>query len=222
MAHILDTNFDGNPNVGLYAFCTDKFCLLGKEINPRKAKEIEAVLKVPVHRINICGTSLLGVFIAGNSKCLLVPGIAFENELRVLDKLGIKYKVINTKQTALGNNILCNDEGAVVNPEFSADTKKEIRQALGVNLKPGTIAELDIVGSLGVAARGNCIIHMDASDDEIKKIEELLKVKCHSATVNLGNPYIKAGLFCNKNGFVIGDQSGGPEITMIDEYLGFL
>lgn len=222
MVHILQTNFHGNPNVGLYAFCNDRFCLLGKEVPENVAEKVEEVLGVPVHRITIAGTSLVGVFVAGNNKKMLLPEIVFERELAKIDELGIDYKIIKTKLTALGNNILCNDTGALVNPEFSADTKKIIRQALGVGLKPGTIADVETVGSVAAIRAGRCVLHRDASAEDFKYIESLLNVKCYTATVNLGNPYVKAGMFCNRNGFVIGAMSGGPEVSNIDESLGFL
>ncbi|NQU78817.1 translation initiation factor IF-6 [Candidatus Woesearchaeota archaeon] len=220
--HVLKTNFNGNPNIGLYGFCNDKFCLLGIEVPAKEAKEVEKALHVPVHQLNICGTSLLGVFIAGNNHKILVPEIAFDYELAILDKLGIEYEVIKTRLTALGNNLLCNDKGCLASQEFSADQKKRIRQALNVSLKPGTIADLDTVGSLGVLNSSGCAVHRDITDEEIQKIEDLLGVKCISSTVNMGSPYIRSGVLCNNNGFIIGDLSGGPEIVNIEEELGFL
>ncbi len=220
--HILITNFNGNPNIGLYGFANDKFCLLGKEVPQKIAHKIEKALKVPVHQVTICGTSLIGAFCAGNSKCLLLPSIVFEEELKVLDNLNINYRLIGTKLTALGNNILCNDNGALVNPDFSADTKKRIRQALGVSLKPGEIAGINTVGSLGIINKKGCLIHRDAAEFEINFIKDLLKVPVYTGTVNMANPYIGSGVLCNSKGFVVGDASGGPEIANIDEALGFL
>jgi len=222
MTHILTASFNGNPNVGLYAFCNDKFCLLGKEVPESVSEKISEVLNVPVHRVTIAGTSLIGAFVAGNNNMILVPEIAFESELLALEKLNIPYTVIKTKYTALGNNILCNDTGALVNPCFSADTKKEIRQALNVSLKPGTVANIETVGSVGILRKEFCVIHRDASAEDIDYIESLLNVKCTIGTVNLGNPYVKSGLFCNRFGFVAGSLSGGPELSNIDESLGYL
>ena len=94
--HLLMTNINGNPNVGLYGFANNKYVLVGREVPAALAQEIGKVLNVPVHQISIAGTSLLGVFLAGNDHKLLVPSIAFDSELRVLDKLGIPYAVIET------------------------------------------------------------------------------------------------------------------------------
>jgi translation initiation factor 6 len=220
--HILKTNFNGTPNIGLFGYATDEYCLLGTEVQTPKAKEIAKALNVPVYQMTLCGTSLIGVFAAGNDQCLLIPHITFEHERKHLDKLGIKYKVIKSKITALGNSILANDKGCLVNPNFSADTKKIIRQSLNVPLHPGTIASLDNVGSLAALNKNACLIHPSADDDEMKEIEKLLGIECIQATVNLGTPYLRAGLICNSHGFVVGDQSGGPEIAHIDESLGFL
>ncbi|MBT7903164.1 translation initiation factor IF-6 [Candidatus Woesearchaeota archaeon] len=220
--HLLKTDFNGNPNIGLYGFCTDEFCLIGMEVNENKAQQISEALGVPVHRITMCGTSLVGVFIAGNSKKILVPGIAFDSELKKLDKLGIDYSIINTNLTALGNNILCNEQGCLVNPDFSSDVKKRIREALMVSLKPGTIAELPTVGSLAIANSNSGLIHPDITEEEYEKVSSLLSVNFETGTINLGSPFLKSGVLCNKNGFVVGSISGGPEIAWIDEALGYL
>jgi translation initiation factor 6 len=220
--HILITDFQGNPNVGLYGFATDEYCLLGKDVSEEKAKEISKVLEVPTHRINICGTSLVGVFVTGNTNKLLVPSIAFESELKVLEKLKIDYEVIETKLTALGNNILCNDNGALVNPDFPATVKKRIRQALNVQLKPGTIARMHNVGSLSISHQSKCVIHRDADKEDMEIIRELLNLEVELGTVNMGSPYLRSGIICNSNGFIVGESSGGPEIAQLDESLGFL
>lgn len=217
----LKTNFNGNPNVGLFGYCTNEYCLLGTEVKEKDAKEVGEALGVPVHRITICGTSLLGVFLAGNSHMLLVPEIAFDYELKKLEELGIKYTVIKTKQTALGNNLLCNDNGCLASTEFSAFTKKRIREALNVSLKPGTIAGLPTVGSLGALNSRKGIVHREIENDEKAYAEELLDIDLEPSTVNMGSPYVRSGLLCNDKGFVVGDMSGGPEIANISQEMGY-
>ncbi len=219
---VLKTNINGNPNIGLYGYCTDEFCLLGTDVPDSLAEEFGKTLGVPVHKLTIAGTSLLGVFLAGNSKKLLVPGICFDYELKKLEELNIDYTVIKSKITCLGNTILCNDHGALVSEEFSADTKKIIRQALGTDLKPGKISGLDTVGSLGAVNGSACIISRDASEAEMTKISDLLKVPCFESSVNMGSPFISSGVLCNDHGLIIGDLSGGPEIVHIEESLGLL
>ena len=222
MAHIKKININGNPNIGLYGFCTDEYCLVGKEVTADIVKKIKEVLKVPVHKITISGTSLIGVLVNGNSNKLLVPNITRDEELAVLKKLKIDYEFIDTKLTAFGNNILCNDHGAIVNPDFSAVVKKKIRQALNVKLHPGTIADIEVVGSCIAFNSETAVIHAGATQEDIDEIESLLRVKCEKATANFGSPYLRSAILSNSNGFLIGDASTGIEIATIDEGLGFL
>src|SRR3989338_10042705 len=97
--HVLIASFNSNPNVGLYGYANDKYCLIGREVPEKLHKKIEEVLNVKTLVMTIAGTSLLGVFLSGNNKMLLVPSIAFPQELELLDKHKIKYKVIETKFT---------------------------------------------------------------------------------------------------------------------------
>ncbi|MBI5389447.1 translation initiation factor IF-6 [Candidatus Woesearchaeota archaeon] len=217
--HLLTTPIQ---NIGLYGFATDSYCLLGRDVPEEAAKDIEKVLKVPVHYITICGTSLVGVFCAGNNHCMLVPSIAFTEELKKLDQLKIPYKIIETRLTALGNNILTSDYAALVNPEFSADTKKRIRQALNVALRPGTVAGLGNVGSLGAIRGKQGIIHPETADEEVAYLGEFMDVSFTEATINNTSCFLRSGLICNKYGLVISTASSGQEINEIDMALGFL
>ncbi len=212
----------GDPNIGLYCFTTNKFCLIGMEIPDKHVKKIEEALSVPVHRITIAGTSMVGAFVNGNDNCLLVPEITYDEELEQLDNLGIKYKVITSKLTALGNNIICNNNGIVLNQDFLPETVKEIEEALGIKSNKLSIADLDTVGSLVSLNSSYAIVHFDISDEEIQAIESTLKVKLFKGSVNLGNPYIRSGLLCNDNGLVAGGLTSGPELVDIDKNLGFL
>jgi translation initiation factor 6 len=149
--HVIKTSFRGNPNVGLYAYATDSYCLVGPEVPDHEYERIKATLEVPVHRATIAGTGLVGVFLAGNNKHLLVPHIIFDKEEALLKKLGIQYTVITTDLTALGNNILCNDFGCLVSSEYSEAERETIGKALGMKAKSFKIGELDIVGSCAAA-----------------------------------------------------------------------
>lgn len=216
------TTMQGNPNVGLYGFCTDEYCLLAQEFTAEQVKKIEEVLRVPVYQIRIARTSLIGALVTGNKNVLLVPSIADESELFALKQLKLKYKVIPSKVTALGNAILCNDHGALVSREYSADTKKIIRQALEVPLHPGEIATTEAPGSCVIHNKHAAVIHAFATGEQIQEVESLLGKKCVKGTVNFGSPYVRSGVIANSNGMVIGEASTGIEIENIYEVLGFL
>lgn len=220
--HVLKTDFNGNVNVGLYVFATDKYALIGPEVPKKVASEIEKTLKVKTHTVTVAGTSLLGVFAAGNSKCLLLPKILFESELEAFDKLKIKYKIIDTKLTALGNNIVSNEKGCLINPDFGKKAEEQIKEALKIPVKKAKIADLSIVGALVVHNKKGCLIHRDAEDFEVEMIEKTLGVEAMIGTVNFGSPYVSSGITVNSKGFIIGSLSKGPEIQNADMALGFI
>lgn len=222
--HVLLTNFNGLYNIGLYGFANDKFALLGKEIPDDVAEKIGAVLKVPVHRLTIAGTSLIGVFVAGNNDKLIVPSIIFDDEREFLSGLGIDFEVFDTKLTCLGNNLIVGSDKMIVSKEFSEAEERRLGSALGLETKRERLGGVFAVGSLVVlnTAKKKALISNDFERADQKLIESFFGVVATPGSVNMGSPYIRSGIICNSNGFVIGSNSGGPEITNADEALGFL
>lgn len=217
--HVLIANFNGNPNVGLYGYANDKYCLIGREVPEKLHKKIEETLNVKLITMTIAGTSLLGVFLNGNNKVLLVPSIAFPQELEILDKHKIKYKVIDTKYTCLGNNMIINDKAALISNEYGARESKQVSDALGFDMVQAKIANHSILGSLAVLNKNGILCHHDILESEAKVLKKVFKLEIHTGTVNMGTPFVGSGILCNSKGMIIGDLSGGPEIINADQAL---
>lgn len=222
MAHLIKTSFHQNPNIGLYSFANDKFCLLPRIVSEPLQKEMGAIFHVQSHVMNICGTSLLGVFIAGNNHSLLLPKILFDAEQTTFDKLKIPYTILNTDSTALGNNIVSNDHACLIHPDLEP-CKAEIKKALKVEkIKAMTIAGIPTVGSLIVLNDKGCLLTAFASDEEAAEISSFFNLPVTRGTVNMGSPFVRSGVTSNSHGFAFGSKTGGPEAVQIDEALGFL
>ncbi|MEM5834588.1 MAG: translation initiation factor IF-6 [Candidatus Aenigmatarchaeota archaeon] len=223
---ILQTNFFGDYNLGIYGKACDKFCLLGSFIPQNLKKKIEEFLKVKVYPITLARTDLVGIFCSFNSKGIVLPKILTEKELNSLKELGkelgINFGIIKTKFTALGNLILCNDNGALVSKLFSRKEKEKIEDLLGVECEYLSIAGIKTLGTCGIATNKGCIIHRDANEEEIKTAEEVLKVSVDVGTANFGSPFLGACGFANSNGAVIGGLTSGPEFARISEALGLI
>jgi len=220
--HIVKTDYNGNPNIGLFCYANDKYCLVPYNFPKKLKEEFEEALQVPVHEIKAAGTDLLGVFFSGTDDILLVPQIMFKSELKRLDELKIKYKVIKSELTALGNNLLMNNKMCIANPDYDEKVLKFIKKELDIKVKTGKISGLKIVGSMGKLNKKGCLVSADIEDFEKKFLKDNLKLKITKGTVNFGSPYISSGVLCNSNGFIVGDMSGGPEIQNVDEALGFI
>lgn len=226
MVHAIKLNINGDPNIGMYCIATDRFCLLGRSVPDKLAKEIEEALKVPVIRTSIYGTPMVGIFIAATSKTVLLPTVVFENELKYLKdelaKINVEVKILETNNTALANNILCNDKVAIVSTEFSRAEVKKIESDLGVTVIQTDLGHMFTPGSAGVLTNKGAVFNPNLSEEEIKKVEKLLSFEIGLGTINMGSPIMHSGVAANSHGFLVGSLSSGFEIGRVDESLGFL
>ncbi len=220
--HVSKIHIQGNGLVGLYIVPMNDFVIVGPETPEELDATLEEVFKAKVVRTTIVGTSLVGVFLATNGEVLIVPHIIFDHEREVLDKVGVPYKIIQSNFTCHGNNIVANKHAAIISPEYEENAAKEIKEALGTEIYPGTVDLVPSIGSLIVTNDTHALVSHDISDEEFDFIKEKLRVSLDVGTVNMGSTNIHSGIALNNNGFVIGDQSGGPEIVNADEVLGFL
>ncbi len=106
-------DFQGNPFIGLFSFATDSLCLIGRGVAAKHLDILKDVLGVDVLELTFLGTELAGIFVAGNSKGIIVSDKLEEDELEFLKK-STNVLVLDTKYTAIGNLILCNDNGCVI------------------------------------------------------------------------------------------------------------
>ncbi len=218
--HILKTKFHNNPNIGLYSFATDSYCLLPKNLSKQLVEKIEEVLNVPVYQVTIYNTNLIGIFCTGNEDYLFVPEFIPEHELNDLEKIkNVKVIKLDTRFTALGNNIVIKDKTCLINPHLESTVKIKLEE-LGFKVSPFEIAENSTVGSCTALNHKGCLLHRDATN--AKKISSIFNLPANIGTVNFGSPYVRSGLLVNCNGYVVGAETTGPETQRIDETLGFI
>jgi translation initiation factor 6 len=220
--HVLKTSFHGNPNVGLYGYCTKKYLLIGPEVPRQLHADFAKVFNREVKEITIAGSSLIGVFLAGNDHVVLIPSIAYPEEIEKIKKLGIPYSVLSTRLTCFGNNTLINNSFALISPEYSASEVKQIKDALNVPILQRKIADVDTVGSVAIMNNFGCLVHYEAPQHDLDFIREKFQVEVEHGSVNLGNPYVKSGIIVNEHGFIMGGLSGGPEVIHADRTFGFI
>lgn len=213
--HIFETDYRGDPNIGMYGFATDSYAVLAREF------KLAEKLDVDVHSTYLSNTTLVGVFAAGNSNGVVVSNVATDREVDELRDGGLDVTVIDADHTAVGNLVLCNDEGAYIS-EHLADHSEEISEALGVPVETGKIADLHIVGSAGIATNQGLLLHREATEDQLATIEDLLGVEGDIGTVNFGSPFVRTGIVATSDRVLVGNDTTGPETARIDEALGFL
>ncbi len=209
-------NFFGNMNVGVYSIVTDKFAIVPRKLPKPVQRSIEKFLEVPVIATDIGQSRLIGVLGAANSNSLCVPPFIMEGELTYIKKeLQIRVESIPTELTALGNNILCNDKIALLNPEFDEKTRKLISEALGVEVIARKVAKWQTVGSAAVATNKGILLPPNCSKEEIYQLQEEFGVPASIGTINGGVPLVGSGLRANANGAIAGLPTTGPELARV-------
>ncbi len=223
---MLQLNFFSDNNLGMYARATDKILLVGSSVSDSLVEKIASKMKTVAVKTTVANSELVGIFCCLNSNGLVLSKIATDDEIKTFQNLtkefGMNFSILKTKFTAVGNLVLCNDKGVIISDYFSQKNRKLIEDCLGVESMQATIAGMPIVGSAGIATNKGCLLHRDTSEDEIKIVEEVLKVNVDIGTADFGSPFVGCCVIANSNDVVVGESTTGPEITRMQEALGFL
>ena len=212
----------GSAEVGLFGLATDKFLLVSKMVSPRKAKSFEKILGVKATYASVMGSILISPFIAGNSNGIILSSLTLDEELQKIREAipDIRVHVLNSRITAVGNLILCNDRGAVVSTVFSRQEVQAIRDTLDVEVHQTNIASKTYVGSIATVTNVGALVCIEANDDELKLLSELLHVPTFIGTVNDGVKFVRSGILANSRGAIVGSRTTGPELLTITQALG--
>jgi len=205
-------DYFGNPNIGLYVYTNNKYAIVSAAFSEDDVRKIASTLNVKVIQTTLAGTNLSGIFCVGNDNVLLLPNIVTEKELKVLDDNEIKYEVINTKFTALGNNMFCFNDICFINQRMEAEVKEKLKKLFSKVIEL-TIATQDNIGSMIALNSKGIAVNLNITDDELSKIESELKQNIEKLTVNSGNKFIRSGVVVNDNGLIVGDISTGVEMA---------
>lgn len=208
---------NSQPFLGVFSVTNDTFSV----IPPIDEEDFEEALEVPAIKTTIGGTRLIGALACVNSNGMVVGDIMEEREVEpLLDHTNVT--IMPEKHNALGNNILVNDHGALVNPNIGKKSLKILKEKLSVQVKKGTIAGIKMVGSLAVVTNKGLICHPHVKDDEKEVMEELFQVPVSRTTANHGSGWIGTCIVANTKGALIGDITTPIEMGRIEEGLGYL
>jgi translation initiation factor 6 len=220
---IARTNFEGDSNVGAYGIATDRFVFVSSNISEKSLGDVERVFNLPLVQSTIATLDAVGLMSAATSNGIILPYTTTDEELRVLKQSAeVNVDWIDDKMTALGNIIAVNENGAICHPDFGPNSIKKISDVLGVEVVPGTIAKLPIVGANSIITSQGAIVHPLATEEEIDQLSQLLKVHVEVGTVNRGSPYVSLGVLANVDGMIAGSDTTGVELAHISQVLGFV
>ena len=220
MLKLLD--FNENPNVGVFCRANDYVVFVRKGLLKKIKKKISQTLDVKLVELNIADASIIGSLLAFNSKGAIVTDFVDSRTIKIVADQSLDVCVIGDKYNAAGNDILVNDNGALVHPDIMDKSLEDIEKTLGVPVYRGTIGSLKTVGMAAVVTNKGLLCHPKVSDDEKRLLKKVFDVDVMIGTVNHGSPVIGSGLVANTMGAIIGNRTTGIEMGRIEEALGFI
>ena len=220
---MLRAAFSGSAYVGVFARATDDCLLVRPDVDEDLAADLGDELDVPVVPTTVGGSGTVGALAAGNENGLLVSARVRERERDTLEaETGLPVTELPGRINAAGNVVLANDTGAYVHPDLSREAVQAVKDGLAVPVERGVLAGTRTVGTAAVATNDGVLCHPESTDEELDFLEELLGVPADIGTVNYGGPLVGSGLLANDFGYVVGQDTTGPELGRIESALGYI
>ena len=211
----------GTFNIGVSAVANESLAFTSPDVDDQFLRDLEEALGVKPFKTTVGGSHVTGSLIAMNSNGAAVSGLAEEAELEVIRKQ-IPIVLLPDYINAAGNNILVNDHGAVVNPDFPDSILKQLEELFGVEVVRSAIAGCNTIGSLCKCNNKGCVCTIDATDDDVELLKEVLKVQeVQRTTVNHGSKYVGSGVIANSKGALVGDATTPIEMGRLEDGLVF-
>ena len=209
----------GTFNIGVSAVANESLAFTSPDVDDQFLRDLEEALGVKPFKTTVGGSHVTGSLIAMNSNGAAVSGLAEEAELEVIRKQ-IPIVLLPDYINAAGNNILVNDHGAVVNPDFPDSILKQLEELFGVEVVRFAIAGCNTIGSLCKCNNKGCVCTIDATDDDVELLKEVLKVQeVQRTTVNHGSKYVGSGVIANSKGALVGDATTPIEMGRLEDGL---
>ncbi|TET91852.1 MAG: translation initiation factor IF-6 [Methanomassiliicoccales archaeon] len=213
-------DFLGNPYVGVYCASNNQVVFVSSFISKSARKQIEEALEVQSRALSLGGSTVLGSLMCMNTNGSIVTNFADVAEISHMEDMRVE-PISQRRLNAVGNTILCNDNGAVVHPNYNKSAIKFIEDVLGVEVSRGTIAGLKTVGSASVTNNRGVLCHPHIKDGEKELLEDVLKVPVTISTANYGTPQIGACIVANDKGALVGSATTPIELGRIEEGLRY-
>ena len=220
---MLRTSVAGSPYVGVFAHASTGCLLVRRDIDDEIAAAMADELGVTAVSTTIGGSGTVGSLAAGNDNGLVVSSQLTERERETIaDATDGDIGELPGRINAAGNVVLANNAGAYVHPELDDEAVSVVEAALDVPVVRGGLGDRQTVGTAAVATNTGVLCHPQAQETELTTIEEQLDVYADLGTVNYGTPLLGSGLLATDDGFIVGEETTGPEIGRIEDTLGFI
>jgi translation initiation factor 6 len=213
------SSYDGNPFIGVYCAANESFSFVPLDSSDTLIDDITESLHVDVLKTTIAGANILGSLMAVNSYGVVVSSLASEREIELITEC-VPASRLDDRLNAAGNNILVNDNAALVNPRLGNKAVKELERVLQVEVTQAPVAGINTVGSACVVTNKGLLCHPNTSEEELRMLSSLFKVPSSIGTLNYGTALVGACMIANSKGAAVGSRSTPIELGRVEDSLG--
>jgi len=211
----------GDPNIGVFTRVLGTIAIVPPDAPEDYKQALTRALSVELVETTIQGSPIIGSLVAGNSRGIVMSGLATEDEIEALEAYR-NVLLLKESMNAAGNVIMVNDTFAAVHEDMPADLAQEIGDFLEVKVIHLTLGGVKTVGMAGVATNKGIIVHPRATVHQIARLEEVAGIPVGTGTVNMGSGLVGTGLLVNETGYIAGNATSGFELGRIEDIFGFL
>ncbi|MEM2930101.1 MAG: hypothetical protein QW797_04515 [Thermoproteota archaeon] len=204
------------PFIGAYSKVFGVNAVVNKNTPLGFLRKIRDFLKVnSIAVTNIGGVHAVSSMIAANSGFIIVPDTVEDEELEELKSLGKEIMRVESRLKAWGNMMILSERGVLFSKRVSRMEAKTIADFLGVDYDFAALADYAAIGALAVPGEELCFVSKLLTEKEKRLIEDLLKLRVHTASVNDGMMFIRLGMLVSPYGILVGDSTTGAELMNI-------
>ncbi len=215
------TTLAGDPNIGVFSRVLGNIAIIPPESPEDYKQALITALSVDLVETTVQGSAIIGSLVAGNSRGIVMSGLATEAEIASSKSTG-KFCCLKESMNAAGNVIMANDTFAAVHEDMPSELAHEIGEFLEVEVIHLTLGGVKTVGMAGVATNKGIIVHPRATPHQIARLEEVAKIPVGTGTINMGSGLVGTGLLVNETGYIAGNATSGFELGRIEDIFGFL
>jgi translation initiation factor 6 len=211
----------GSDCIGAFASATDALIFVGNGLTGGDRATLADTLKAECRGISIANSNLIGVFMRGNSKGILLSNLTVDYELARIREAApdLTIEVLDSPLNAIGNNIIANDRVAIVNTEYDGPAVKMIGDTLDVEVIRRPVGEFRTVGANSILTNRGLVINNRCSDSEKEELDRATGFDSVRTTANTGSLGIGISAVANASGVVVGGTTTGYELAKILEGL---
>ena len=214
-------SFGSDANIGVFCRVFEDIAVVPSTATVEFREALSGLLDVEVLVTTIQGSEIVGSLLAGNSRGLVVSGLAGEKELSLLQEHR-EVLLLERGMNAAGNIILANDDVTCVHPDLPASVAARVEKMLGNPVTRISFAGIKTVGMAAVATGRGIMVHPRTHAQELATLESITDLPIGTGTVNMGSGLVGTGLLANSKGYLAGTGTSGYELGRIEDIFGFL